>query len=788
MLQQLRGRFLGLSFRKKLEVFPWLAAGALALLLAAGAASGPASSAAATTPCAGTGPGPAAEARIRRALASGRDVWGAALLASPGGPTLAAARRLLPPLLLARGPQGAALTASGVYYLPFAQPEGPRGAGTVALHVADGSQVLAQRVGGRSLTVLVGPDGRERYGSCLARLVPARLAGGWLPVLRTGYGDAAGARYRQESFAARVPGTRALVSFLRLEVDARRASRAVTVRLVPSPPGLRRAGPALARAGLVHLAFGAGGLAGGTGVAYRVSAGSRRTVLAAWLATPSRLRGFRLDDAAYAEARRSAAAYWQGRLEEATQVRVPERAVQDALQALLVQSLTLTYRYSIGNPYEQFSFPESPDVARVLASWGLTPVARSILRTSLTRDETRYPSWKRGSRLLAFADYTRLSGDVAALRSATPALRRFVDGLDRSLRASGRSLLARERYSSDIPDLVYGFHAQAVAWEGLRAIAGVWRETGRPALAVRAAAVARRLGGGLRRAIAASQRRLPDGSLFVPARLLDGERPYRLLVEERLGSYWNLVVPYALASGILPPGSPQARGVLRYLERHGSRLLGIVRAGAYALYGRDAYPASGTNHVYNTSLARFLADNDRADELVLSLYGGLAAGMTPRTYVSGEAASVAPLPGTARRAMYLPPNSASSAAFLATLRLLLLHETRDGEGRPRGLRLAYATPRDWLRAGRTIAVREAPTSFGPVSYTIAARASTVTVELEPPPRRPAFLGLRLRLPRGARLGRVEVGGAASARVDRSTGTIDLSGLDGPITLVAHVSR
>ena len=33
MLQQLRGRFLGLSFRKKLEVFPWLAAGALALVL-----------------------------------------------------------------------------------------------------------------------------------------------------------------------------------------------------------------------------------------------------------------------------------------------------------------------------------------------------------------------------------------------------------------------------------------------------------------------------------------------------------------------------------------------------------------------------------------------------------------------------------------------------------------------------------------------------------------------------------------------------------------------------------
>ena len=764
---------------------------ALAALAAAGAGTSTPGRDAAGAPapaCPARGLGPAYEARVRPVLASGRDVWGEALRAAPGGPTLAGARRHLPPLLLARGPKGTPLTDSGVYYLPFAQPDGPRGAGTVALHVADGSQIVAQRIGGRALTVGVGAGGRERYGSCLARLRPASLAGGWLPVLRTGYVDAQGARYRQESFAARIPETTALVSFVRLEVDARRATRAVAVRFTPSVRGLRRAGPTLRRAGWAQLVFEPGGAVSAAGVSYRVAAGTRRTLHAAWLATPARLRGFELGEAAYAEARASVGRYWESRLVAAAGISVPEPAVQDALRALLVQGLVLTWRYSIGNQYEQFSFPEGPDVARVLAAYGLAPAARSILRTSLTRDESRYRNWKRGGRLVALAAYHRLSGDDATVRGTLPVLRRWLADFGRQLARSDRGLLRRERFSSDIPDEVYGLHAQAVVWEGLRAMADVWSETGAAAVAARARALAARLGSGLRRAVAASQRRLPDGSLFVPVRLLDGERPYDLVVEERAGSYWNLVVPYALASGILPPGGPQARGVLRYLDRHGAQLLGLVRAGAYSLYGRDAYPASGTNHVYDLNVARFLADNDEPDRLVLKLYGALAAALTPRTFVSGEAASVAPVPGTAHRAMYLPPNGAAGAAFLETLRLLLVHESRDSAGAPHGLRIAYATPRGWLRPGRRVAVENAPTSFGPVSYTIAAGARDVTVELEAPERRPRFLGLRLRLPRGVRLGAVEVGGAPYARVDRATGTIDLSGRTGSISVRARVER
>jgi hypothetical protein len=81
-----------------------------------------------------------------------------------------------------------------------------------------------------------------------------------------------------------------------------------------------------------------------------------------------------------------------------------------------------------------------------------------------------------------------------------------------------------------------------------------------------------------------------DGSLFVPIRLVDGERPYKKLTASRSGSFWNLVMPYALASGILPPHSAQARDVLRYMLGHGSRILGLVRASAFTLYRDPEFP------------------------------------------------------------------------------------------------------------------------------------------------------------------------------------------------------
>jgi hypothetical protein len=320
-------------------------------------------------------------------------------------------------------------------------------------------------------------------------------------------------------------------------------------------------------------------------------------------------------------------------------------------------------------------------------------------------------------------------------------------------------------------------------------MAQVWSETGNAMLARRCRALATRLARGLRRAVAASQRRLPDGSLFVPVRLLDDEEPYDSLTESRPGSYWNLVAPYAFASGLFRPESPQANGILRYMLRHGSRLLGVVRAGAYALYQDPVFPTSGTDQVYGINVARFLADNDEPDQLELSLYGSLGAAMAPGTFVSGEGATVAPQGGRSQRSMYLPPNGASNAAFLETLRVMLVNETTTANGSPEGLELAFATPRSWLAPGRRIVVRNAPTSFGLLSYMLEAGPRSVVATIDVPERPvPRRLALRLRLPRGARMTTVLVDGSPHGRVDRAAQTVDLSGLRGAVTVEVGYAR
>ena len=222
--------------------------------------------------------------------------------------------------------------------------------------------------------------------------------------------------------------------------------------------------------------------------------------------------------------------------------------------------------------------------------------------------------------------------------------------------------------------------------------------------------------------------------------------------------------------------------------RHGSRLLGLVRSGAYSLYGRGAeYPTSGVNPVYGQNVARFLADQDRPDQLVLSLYGQLAAGMSPGTFVAGEAASVSPLGVDYFRSMYLPPNAASNASFLEVLRLMLVHETSGRAGAPNGLELAFATPRAWLAPGRSIAIRKVPTSFGALSYEITSSPHAIRASIDlPAERRPAAVRLRIRLPAGRRVARVLVSGRPT-RFDRVAETIDISGLTGHVTVTARIA-
>jgi hypothetical protein len=689
-------------------------------------------------------------------------MWGDKLLAARNGPTYAAAAKLLAPLVYATQRGRRPLTRSGVYYLPLAYPTDVYAPATFALHVADGSQIITRRNDGPSLTIFVGRTGRERYGSCLARTTLATLADGYLPIVETAYTDADGVHYTQESFAGRTAGARSIVSFVHLSVDATDARTGAVVRLAASDPR---------RLLVDHRA------------PVHVARGETADLYAGWVNPLPLLQPVHVNDTTYDRARAGIVAYWNARLAAGAQIVVPEARVMDAERAVLMQQLVQTWRYSVGNPYEELSFAEALDTAQVMSEYGYPTTADGILRMALDRLPQRFSSWRAGELLLAAAVNYDLYRDRKALTRETRALAKTVATLaGRQLTngdAAGR--LQPEPLSSDVPGAVDGVPAQVVAWQGLAAIGRVWSATGHPELAARAGGIALRLERALRPAMHRAEVRLPDRSLFVPATLTDPSRPFPRITSTRDGSYWNLVMPYAFASGFFAPGGGEAKGILRYLSLHGSRLAGVTRADAHIAYGRYIV-SDGLGEVYVLNQSRFLADNDQPDQLALTLYGMLAAGMTRDTFVSGEAVSLLPVGTAYYRTMYMPPNLGANSSFLETLKLLLVHERRGPRGAPRGLDLAFATPRAWLANGATIEVKRMRTSFGPLTFSLQRTGRTIRIDVSSP-KAPERTRLRLRLPAGTHLLRVRLG-TRRLHVDRRTMTVTLPAQAGRLHLVA----
>ena len=754
------------------------------------------------------------KANVEQALASGSDVMGDKALAAPTGPTYANVKNDLTPLMYALAPaaSGSYLDDSGVYYIPFGQPSGPDDRGAIALHVADGSQIISDKSGNRSLRVFVGSTGAERYGECLADLATPALRSGYLPVLETSYRDHDGVQYQQESFATNIPGTDLLASYVKISASAGRSRLPSTqVRLQECPAcALTQDGNRLVDpAGKTYLYFSDGATYSGGDLVYDLDLRQRDNSIYLVRVTEAAADAPALvaDRTSYAAGLTATTDYWTSRLGQGARFDVPEPLVMDAQRNLLIQNLLMSWRYSLGNPYEAFYQPESSDTVGTLGAYGYTDVYGASLQSllPLSKGPDRR-NWEEGEKLLHAADYYRLTHDRTFIENNDATYASYAADFAAQVAGDPNGLLMPQQFSSDINHDVYGLHQIGVALTGLKAMLDVWPQVGRQDLAHQYAPLAAHLQAAFDHAISASSYTLADGSLFTPADLLDGTTPFDPITATTLGGYWNLVAWYGFAKGAYPPGSPQAQATLKYAYDHGSRLLGLLRA-------RD----SAVDDVYGVEQANFLADNDQADQLVLSLYGKLAAGMTRGTFVSGESDNIGPIatkwplqsgycqtgqpctppspeegwaPDEYYRAMYLAPNSANNTMFLDVLHQMLVHEVDDENAVPTGLQLGFATPRGWLAQGKTISVQDAPTAFGDLSYRIHSelQANLVSATVSVPSQTPPSLQLRLRVPVGTRMTAVLVNGRSYDKVDLGSGTIDLSGLSGTISVVAQFGR
>jgi hypothetical protein len=272
---------------------------------------------------------------------------------------------------------------------------------------------------------------------------------------------------------------------------------------------------------------------------------------------------------------------------------------------------------------------------------------------------------------------------------------------------------------------------------------------------------------------------------FIPVALLADEPAHDPLTATRTGSYYDLICPYVIGSEIFGQGSDREDWLLGYMQQHGGIALGMVRTRPAQGEFKDQ---AGVVPLYGVRYQLALLRRDEREKALVGFYGQLAQGMTRGTFIGGEGSRF--LHGDSDgRSLYLPPNSASNAAWLITLRYLVIQDwDLDEDGKPDTLRLLYGVPRAWLADKATLQVSHAPTMFGPISLEMRSKLGEgiVNVHVNPPARLPKRTLLRAPVPEGFRIDSVEIDGSKAQLI--GSDVVDLSGRGQPTDVIFHVRR
>ncbi len=445
---------------------------------------------------------------------------------------------------------------------------------------------------------------------------------------------------------------------------------------------------------------------------------------------------------------------WNSELARGMQVSVPEPIVNNAWRNLILQNLAIMrgnrIHYSALNQYDALYESEGSDAALAAMSWGYESDGLDMLPPLLDFERAGLQYHNAGTKLLDVCRYYWLSRDRAGVQRLKPKWEREIQKLVDN-RTSSHGLFPKERYCGDISTQVHSLNVNAKAWRALRDTSAMLRDMGEHAEAERLSSIAAEFRQTVLKAIDKSTIRTTDPP-FVPIALMDQEPAHDPITHVRIGSYWNIIIGYTIASGIFPPGSPEETWIPKYQEQHGGLCMGMTRSGGaefnFWTGEHRVNPLYGTRYVLDT-LRR-----DDAERALVSFYGMLAQGLTRNTFVGGEGCTLQPV-DAGGRFFYCPPNTAANAHFLSMLRNLLVQDwDLNDDGEPETLRLLFATSRRWLQDGQTITIQRAPTAFGPVSLKVQSHLSqgSIEIDLEKPKRsKPQSILLRLRLPEGWRI-------------------------------------
>jgi hypothetical protein len=728
---------------------------------------------------------------LAEAIASRSDLWGELAMQQPDGPSYEFFAPLLPPPRYVH---------ADFRYYPLVL-SAPR-AKTKARLISNGSGVNF-RGGSRSwkevgtpVVFRVGPD-EFRFGDLRERLSEPELAEGWLPIYSIEYrhpspvgsqslipidqqpGQNEGEVYRLEAIAENA------VVFVRFSLAAGK-SGIITVQLEP-PTGSQFATGAIQDAQGKSIVLADKSWKWERGGLHAQLTPNRSATLA--IATKPLAPGqLTFDDSTYARHRQLTERTWKDTIGRAMTVELPEERVSDAWKNLLVQNFMLASGdrmfYSAGNQYEALYEMEGSDAVLALLAWGYEAEARELFVPLLDFTRRGLENHQAGQKIKDVVQYWWQTRDSRWVREMRPRIEREFTRLITNRNAEG--LLPKERYCGDIATPVHSLSVEAKAYRALLDLPPVLRKVGDDELADRVAKAAAEITPKIKDAVMRSIRR-ETSPPFVPIALLDNESIHDPICDTRIGSYWNLIIGYVMASRLFPPGSVEENWIPHYLEQHGGLCMGMIRSGG-AEFNFWTGP-DRVNPLYGTRYALDTLRRDDPSRALVSFYGMLAQGLTRNTLVGGEGSTLAPV-DDGGRFFYCPPNSAGNAHVLSMLRNLLVQDCDlDDDGEPETLRLLFATSPRWLADGARIVVDRAPTAFGPVSVKADSQLSAgrLVIHASLPTRNPPQKALlRARVPDGWQVTSAKTGDKPLA-VDKR-GTVDLSGRQGEISVEFAVAK
>ena len=286
----------------------------------------------------------------------------------------------------------------------------------------------------------------------------------------------------------------------------------------------------------------------------------------------------------------------------------------------------------------------------------------------------------------------------------------------------------------------------AFAVRGWRELAATWRKLGFTTKTDDWERRATRLQAQLLKSLDANTRNdmkpvyvpLLPGSPYTFREALEKERPSEQQWSHRC--YAEL-----LQANVLPEAT--ANAVIDTMRAYGATTLGVV-----ANVGRANPNGRAILGFISYGYAQMLLRLGRIEEYILFLYAHRYHDHTRGSWTAGEVSGI-----TGGGAIFCIP---AQQTIPVLVRWMLVFEDSDNDV----LHLGRAIPRAWVSSGKSIAIEEAPTRYGRVSYRLETRGDELvaTVRLLGPGRLPKEMHVSFRAPEGKNLASVLVNGKPGA--------------------------